>query len=316
MVRYKNIKIFTGNANPRLASEITEYLGMELSRSTVTKFSDGEISVSIGEGVRGADCYIIQPICTPVNDNLMELLIMTDALLRASAKRITAVMPYYGYARQDRKSKARDPISAKMVANILVTAGASRVLTVDLHAGQIQGFFDIPVDHLLTINLQSDYYKEHFSSFDDVVVVSPDVGSVTRAGRLAERLEVPLAIIDKRRPEPNVAEIMNIIGDIEGKRAIMVDDLIDTAGTITQGAAELIKKGVAEVYACCTHAVLSGPAIQRLIESDVKELLITDTIPLSQEKHIDKIKVISIAPLIGEAIIRIHEDISISKLFI
>ena len=315
MVRYKNIKIFTGNANPQLASEITEYLGMELSHATVTTFSDGEISVSIRESVRGADCYIIQPTCIPVNDNMMELLIMTDALVRASAKRITAVLPYYGYARQDRKNKARDPITAKLVANLMVEAGADRVLSVDLHAGQIQGFFDIPVDHLNAIHLLADYIKQRMDT-QDIVVVSPDVGSVTRARGLAESLGAPLAIIDKRRPQPNVAEVMHVIGDVQGKKAIVIDDIIDTAGTITLGAATLMEKGAKEVLACCTHAVLSGPAIERVRDSVITELIVTNTIPLTKEKQISKVKTISIAPLIGEAIIRIHEDISVSKLFV
>lgn len=315
MVRYKNIKIFTGNANPQLASEITEYLGMELSHATVSTFSDGEINVGIGESVRGADCFIIQPTCMPVNDNLMELLIMTDALVRASAKRVTAVLPYYGYARQDYKAKARDPITAKLVANLMVQAGADRMLAVDLHAGQIQGFFDIPVDHLNAANLLAKYFIDSIAT-DDLVVVSPDVGGVTRARILAERLQAPLAIIDKRRPQPNVAEIMNIIGRVRGKRAIIIDDIIDTAGTITLGAGKLMEEGAKEVFACCTHAVLSGPSISRLKESVLSEVVVTNTIPLSEEKQIDKIKTISIAPLIGEAIIRIHEDISVSKLFV
>jgi ribose-phosphate pyrophosphokinase len=315
MVRYKNIKIFTGNANPQLASEITEYLGMELSQASVTSFSDGEIRLSIGESVRGADCYIIQPTCTPVNDNLMELLIMIDALRRASAKRITAVLPYYGYARQDRKSKARDPITAKLIANLITQAGARRVLAVDLHAGQIQGFFDIPVDHLNAAPLLSDYFKRRLD-LKDVVVISPDIGGVGRSRALAESLHIPLAIIDKRRPQPNVAEIMHIIGDVKDKRAIMLDDIIDTGGTIALGAETLLEFGAREVFACCTHAVLSGSAIQRLQESVLREIIVTNTIPLPKDKQIEKIKTLSIAPLIGEAIIRIHEDISVSKLFV
>ena len=315
MVRYKNIKIFTGNANPRLASEITEYLGMELSHATVKTFSDGEINLSIGESVRGADCFIIQPTCTPVHDNLMELLIMTDALRRASAKRITAVLPYYGYARQDRKDKARDPITAKLIANLMVEAGADRVLTVDLHARQIQGFFDIPVDHLNAGHLLSDYIKSRME-LDDVVVVSPDIGGVTRARGLAELLQVHLAIVDKRRPQPNVAEIMHLIGEVDGKKAILIDDIVDTGGSLTLAADKLMEKGAKEVYACCTHAVLSGQAVPTLQDSVLKELVVTNTIPLGEKKQIDKIKMISIAPLIGEAIIRIHEDISVSKLFV
>jgi ribose-phosphate pyrophosphokinase len=316
MVRYKNIKILTGNANPALASEITEYLGMELTHASVGTFSDGEISLGIGESVRGADCYIIQPTCTPVNDSLMELLIMIDALRRASAKRITAVLPYYGYARQDRKTKARDPIVAKLVANLITEAGARRLLAVDLHANQIQGFFDIPVDHLMAAPLLVDYFKQRLDDLEDVVVVSPDIGGVARARKLAESLHVPLAIIDKRRPKPNVAEIMHIIGDVKDKRAIMIDDIIDTAGTITLGAEALVRFGAKEVFACCTHPVLSGPAIQRLKDSIISEVVVTNTIPLTETKKIDKIKVLSIAPLIGEAIIRIHEDISVSKLFV
>jgi len=315
MVRYKNIKIFTGNANPRLAAEITEYLGMELSHATLTRFSDGEVNLSIGESVRGADCYIIQPTCTPVHDSMMELLIMTDALRRASAKRVTAVLPYYGYARQDRKSKARDPITAKLVANLVTQAGAQRVLTVDLHAGQIQGFFDIPVDHLTATHLMAEYFRQRLST-DDVVLVSPDIGGVTRARDLAENLQVPLAIIDKRRPKPNEAEIMHIIGEVNGKTAVMIDDIIDTAGTLTLAAAMLMEKGAREVFACCTHAVLSGPAIERLEKSSLTEVIVTNTIPIDKEKQIDKIKTISIAPLLGEAIIRIHENISVSKLFV
>ena len=315
MVRYKNIKIFTGNANPQLASEITEYLGMELSHATVTTFSDGEINLTIGESVRGADCFIIQPTCTPVHNNLMELLIMTDALRRASAKRITAVLPYYGYARQDRKDKARDPITAKLVANLIVEAGADRVLTVDLHARQLQGFFDVPVDHLNAAHLLSEYIKNRMD-IGDVAVVSPDIGGVTRARNLAELLEVPLAIIDKRRTQPNVAEIMHLIGEVSGKKAILIDDIVDTGGSLSLGAEKLMAEGAKEVYSCCTHAVLSGPSKKTLTDSVLKEVVVTNTIPLPEEKQIDKIKVISIAPLIGEAIIRIHEDISVSKLFI
>jgi len=315
MVRYKNIKIFTGNANRQLASEITEYLGMELSHATVTAFSDGEINLSIGESVRGADCFIIQPTCTPVHTNLMELLIMTDALRRASAKRITAVLPYYGYARQDRKDKARDPITAKLVANLMVEAGADRVLTVDLHARQIQGFFDIPVDHLNAAHLLSEYIKNAMS-LDDVVVVSPDIGGVTRARNLAELLQVPLAIVDKRRTQPNIAEVMHLIGEVGGKKAILIDDIVDTGGSLTLAADKLLEKGAKEVYACCTHAVLSGKAIDTLKNSVLKEVVVTNTIPLPEEKRIARIKMISIAPLIGEAIIRIHEDISVSKLFV
>lgn len=313
MGTYKNLKVITGNAHPQLAADIAEYLGVHVSNATVKQFSDGEISVLIEESVRGADVYVVQPTSTPVNDNLMELLILVDALRRASARRITAVIPYYGYARQDRKAKARDPITAKLVANLVVASGARRVLSVDLHAGQIQGFFDIPVDHLLGVPILAEYFLN--KHIEDFAVVSPDLGGVTRARALAERLHAPLAIIDKRRPKPNVAEVMNIIGDVNGKRVIMIDDIIDTAGTITLGAQALLDSGAVEVYACCTHPVLSGPAVKRLENSPIKEVVITNTIPLAPDKRIDKIKVLSIAPLLGEAIIRIHEDLSVSKLF-
>ncbi|NLT94966.1 MAG: ribose-phosphate diphosphokinase [Clostridia bacterium] len=311
--RFKNLKILTGNANPKLAEEIAEYMGLELGFCKVGRFSDGEINMTIDESVRGADVFIIQPTCTPVNDNLMELLIMIDACRRASARRITAVLPYYGYARQDRKARARDPITAKLVANLIVQAGARRVLTMDLHAGQIQGFFDIPVDHLLGVPILAEYYKN--KGLEDVVVVSPDMGGVTRARNLAERIGAPLAIIDKRRPMPNVSEVMNIIGDIEGKNVIMTDDIIDTAGTITNGAEALMERGAKSVYACCTHPVLSGPAITRLEKSPITELVATNTIPLTEDKKMDKLKILSVAPIMGEAIIRIHEDLSVSKLF-
>ncbi|MGI6605635.1 MAG: ribose-phosphate diphosphokinase [Peptococcia bacterium] len=313
MANYKALKIFSGNANPQLAKEIVEYLGEKVSAASVKTFSDGEISVGINESVRGADAFVIQPICTPVNDNLMELLIMIDALRRASANRVTAVVPYYGYARQDRKAKARDPITAKLVANLLTAAGASRVMSMDLHAGQIQGFFDIPVDHLKGEPIIAEYLLN--KKIDDFVVVSPDLGGVTRARTLAERLHAPLAIIDKRRPQPNVAEIMNIIGDVQGKSVVMVDDIIDTAGTITMGAQALMDKGAKEVYACCIHPVLSGPAIERLENSVIKEVIVTNTISLPEDKLISKIKVLSTAPLIGEAIIRVHADLSISEIF-
>jgi ribose-phosphate pyrophosphokinase len=313
MANYKSLKIFSGNANPQLAKEIVEYLGETVSAASVKTFSDGEISVGINESVRGADAFVIQPICTPVNDNLMELLIMIDALRRASANRVTAVVPYYGYARQDRKAKARDPITAKLVANLLTAAGASRVMSMDLHAGQIQGFFDIPVDHLKGEPIIAEYLLN--KKIEDIVVVSPDLGGVTRARTLAERLHAPLAIIDKRRPQPNVAEIMNIIGDVQGKSVVMVDDIIDTAGTITMGAQALMDKGAKEVYACCIHPVLSGPAIERLENSVIKEVIVTNTIPLAEDKLISKIKVLSTAPLIGEAIIRVHADLSISEIF-
>jgi len=313
---FQQLKIFTGNANIPLAKEIAAYLGAEVGDSQVIRFSDEEIQVKINESVRGRDVFVIQPTNQPANEHLMELLITIDALRRASARRITAVMPYYGYARQDRKAKSRDPITAKLVANLITTAGARRVLSMDLHAGQIQGFFDIPVDHLMGAPILAQYFVERGLAGENTVVVSPDLGGVTRARQLAERLNTSLAIIDKRRPEPNVAEIMNIIGDIKGKNVIMIDDIIDTAGTITLGVKALLEKGAKDVYACCTHPVLSGPAIQRLAESPVKEVVVTNSIPLPEEKQLPKIKVLSIAPVLGEAIRRIHEDLSVSSLFV
>jgi len=312
----KNIKIFTGNSNPELAKEIADRLGLPLGDSNVKTFSDGEISVNINETVRGVDVFVVQSTNAPVNDNLMELLIMIDAFKRASAGRITAVIPYYGYARQDRKAKARDPITAKLVADILTAAGADRVLTMDLHAPQIQGYFDIPLDHLLGAPILSKYFiQKGFLDRDDIVVVSPDLGSVTRARKFADKLQSPIAIIDKRRPRANVSEVMNIIGDIEGKTCILIDDMIDTAGTITNGAEALIKIGAKEVYACCTHAVLSGPAVERLQNSVIKELVFLNTIKLDEAKASEKFKVLSVAPVFAEAIRRIYEDISVSKLF-
>ncbi len=309
----KRLKIFSGNAHPALAEEIARYIGVPLGQSSITRFSDGEIRLSISESVRGCDAYIIQPTCNPVNENLMELLIMADALRRASARRITAVVPYYGYARQERKTKARDPISAKLVANLMVAAGTRRVMAMDLHAGAIQGFFDIPLDHLLGLPILAEYYRS--KRLSDVVLVSPDLGGVTRTRDLAERLGAEIAILEKRRPSPNVAKIMNLIGDVDGKTVIMTDDLIDTAGTITLGAEALMNRGAKEVYACCTHPVLSGPAIDRIQNSCLKEVVVTNTIPLPEEKQIDKIKVLSVAPLLGEAIMRVHEDRSVSELF-
>ncbi len=310
----KRLKIFTGNANPQLAEEIADYLGVPVGAAKVHRFSDGEIQVKISESVRGTDVFIIQPTSQPVNEHLMELLIMVDAVRRASARRITAVLPYYGYARQDRKTRARDPITAKLVANLLTASGADRVLTMDLHAGQIQGFFDIPVDHLPAVPILAQYFLQN--KMENVVVVSPDLGGVTRSRDLADRLCTSLAIIDKRRPEPNVAEIMNIIGGpIEGKDIIMIDDMIDTAGTITKGAEALKKLGAGDIYICCTHPVLSGPAMSRLQAAPIKEVLVTNTIAVPQGKLISKMKVLSVAPLLGEAIIRIHEDLSVSKLF-
>lgn len=311
----KDIKIFAGNSNKALAEEIATRIGLPVGEATVGKFSDGEIEVNIGEVVRGSDIFVIQSTCMPVNDNLVELLIMIDALKRASAGRITAVMPYFGYARQDRKAKARDPISAKLVANLITVAGADRILTMDLHTPQLQGFFDIPVDHLLGGQLIAEYFSEKFSSCDDVVAVSPDVGSVTRTRKLAEKLDIPIAIIDKRRPKANVCEIMNIVGDVRGKKAILIDDLIDTGGTIVNGANALLDMGATEVFACCTHGVLSGPACDRIEKSRISELITTNTIPLPKDKPVGKITQISVAPLFAEAIERIYGDMSISTLF-
>lgn len=310
---FPEYKIFTGNAHPGLAEEIANVMGKPLGKSEVKKFSDGEISVNLYETVRGVDAYIVQPTCDPVNDNLMEILIMIDAMKRASAGRINAVIPYYGYARQDRKAKARDPITSKLVADILVAAGADRVVTMDLHAAQIQGYFNIPVDHLLGMPVLLDYWQK--KNLDDLVVVSPDHGSVTRARNMAQPLNCPIAIIDKRRPEPNKSEIMNIIGDIEGKNCVIVDDMIDTAGTICNAGKALIEMGAKSVAACCTHAVLSGPAIERLAESPFNEVVFLNTIPMPEEKMIEKFKVLSVAPLFAEAMTRIHNNDSVSKLF-
>ncbi|TCK87869.1 ribose-phosphate pyrophosphokinase [Natranaerovirga hydrolytica] len=313
----EKIKIFAGNANTKLAQEIAQQLGLEVSSSEAGKFSDGEISVKINEMVRGVDVFVVQSTSGPVNDNLMELLIMIDAMRRASAGRITAVIPYYGYARQDRKARARDPISARLVADLLQTAGADRVLSMDLHCAQIQGFFTIPVDHLLGNPLFVDYYNEKFKDeIDNLTVVSPDVGSVQRTRMFAEKLEIPIAIIDKRRPKANVSEIMNIIGDIKGRNVLLVDDMIDTAGTISNAANTLKEKGAKAVYACCTHPVLSGPAIERIDQSAIEELLVLNTIPLSKEKQIDKIKVLSVADIFSNAINRIHYNKSVSQLFL
>lgn len=311
-----NIKIFSCNANTDLAAAIAKNLGLNIGQSEVTHFSDGEISVKIDETIRGADVFIIQSTSQPVNDNLMELLIMIDAMKRASAGRITAVMPYYGYARQDRKARARDPISAKLVANLITTAGANRVLTMDLHCAQIQGFFDIPLDHLVGVPLLTNYYREKYGDeLDNFVAVSPDLGSVGRTRAFATKLDIPIAIIDKRRPKANVSEIMNIIGNVEGKKVILVDDMIDTAGTIANAAIALKERGAIEVDACCTHAVLSGPAIERIESSPISELLVLNTISLSSDKKTNKIVDLSVAKIFAEAINRIHEGTSVSKLF-
>jgi len=308
------MKLFTGNANPCLANEIASYLEIPVGDASVTHFSDGEISVAIDESVRGVDVFVVQPTCSPGNENLMELLIMIDAFRRASASRINAVIPYYGYARQDRKSRARDPITAKLVSNLIVEAGAQRVVAVDLHATQIQGFFDIPVDHLPGVPTIAEYLKRKGLT-QDAVILSPDVGGVTRARDLAAKLAAPLAIIDKRRPAPNVSEVMNVIGDVDGKSVIIIDDIIDTAGTICAAAKVMMDKGAKDVYACCTHPVFSGPAMERLERAPIKEIIVTNTIPINKEKMLPKVKVLSVAPLVGEAILRIHEDLSVSKLF-
>ncbi len=308
-----SLKVFTLNANPELAHQIVEHIGVPMGKSSVTRFSDGEVQINIEESIRGDDVFLIQSTSAPANEHIMELLIMIDACKRASAKSINVVLPYYGYARQDRKARSREPITAKLVANLLETAGASRVLTLDLHATQIQGFFDIPVDQLMGVPILSDYFKE--KNLDDVVVVSPDHGGVIRARKLADRLKAPIAIIDKRRPKPNVAEVMNIVGHIEGKTAIIIDDIIDTAGTITLAANALVEHGAKAVYACCTHPVLSGPAIERIQNSKICELVVTNTIPLGEEKKIEKVTELSVAPLMAEAIIRVHENTSVSTLF-
>jgi len=308
------MKIFTGNANLAIAQEICDYLGVPLGAAEVKQFSDGEIAVEIGENVRGVDVFVVQPTCTPVNDHIMELLIMVDALRRASARRITAVMPYYGYARQDRKVRPRVPITAKAVAEMLMVVGIRRVLCMDLHAGQIQGFFNIPVDHLYAAPIILKYIRDRFT---DVVMVSPDAGGVERTRAFAKRLNAGLAIIDKRRERANECEAMRVIGDVAGKTAILLDDMVDTAGTLC-GAAEILKKvGAKEVHACCSHGVLSGPAVERITKSCLKSLLVTNTIPLKEEaRQCEKITVLSVGPLLGEAIRRIHNEDSVSYLFV
>ncbi|CDQ37773.1 MULTISPECIES: ribose-phosphate diphosphokinase [Virgibacillus] len=308
-----SLKVFTLNSNPKLAEDIAAHIGTNLGKCTVSRFSDGEIQINIEESVRGCDVYVVQSTCSPVNQHIMELLIMIDALKRASAKSINIVMPYYGYARQDRKARSREPIAAKLVANLLETSGSDRVITLDLHAPQIQGFFDIPIDHLQGVPILSDYFEK--KNLEDIIIMSPDHGGVTRARKMADRLKAPIGIIDKRRPRPNVAEVMNIVGNIEGKTAILIDDIIDTAGTITLAANALVENGAKEVYACCTHPVLSGPAIERIDNSRIKELVVTNSIPLPEEKQLEKITELSVAPLIGEAIIRVHELQSVSILF-
>jgi len=311
----ERIKIFTGNANPALTQEICDYLGLPLGMSAMKTFSDGEIYLQIQENVRGADVFVVQPTCKPVDRNLMELLLTIDALNRASADRITAVLPYYGYARQDRKDKPRVPISAKLIAKLLETAGADRVLCLDLHAAQIQGFFDIPVDHLFATPVMIDYLKS--MQTPEMMVISPDAGGVERARAFAKRLNVQLAIIDKRREEANVAEVMHIIGDVEGRDCLIVDDLIDTGGTLVKGAEALLNAGAASVRACATHAVLSPPCVQRIEASGIKEVVLTNSIPLSEEgRNSSRIRTLSVAPLLAQAIRSIHEETSVSTLFV
>lgn len=307
------LQIFSCNSNIALAKRICKHIGLPLGEAEVSSFSDGEICVKLNESVRGSDVYVIQSTCAPVNHNLMELLVVVDALRRASAGTINVVMPYYGYARQDRKTRARDPITAKLVANLIETAGADRMISMDLHATQIQGFFNIPVDHLVAVSILAEHFRH--KGLQDPVVVSPDHGGVIRARRFAERLSAPIAIIDKRRPEANVAEVMNIIGDVKGRTVVIVDDIIDTAGTIISATTALLERGAKGVYVCCTHPVLSGPAIERLQNSEIAELVVTDTIPLDESKKLDRVSVRSVAALMGEAIIRVHNEQSVSKLF-
>jgi ribose-phosphate pyrophosphokinase len=310
------LKIFSGNSNPSLAEAITRYMGIPLGSAMVGSFSDGEIQVEFKENVRGMDVFVLQSTCYPVNDNIMELLVMVDALKRASASRVTAVMPYYGYARQDRKVASRAPITAKLIADIITAAGADRVLTVDLHAGQIQGFFDIPVDHLYAGPIMAEAIRaNHFTS--ECTVVSPDAGGVERARAFAKRLGSSLAIIDKRRSKPNESEVMHVIGDVTGRDAVLLDDMADTAGTLVKASLALQNAGAREIYACCTHPVLSGQAIEKLNESPIKKLYITDTIPLGEKaQQCPKLQIESVAPLLGEAISRIHREVSVSELFV
>lgn len=311
-----NIKIFSLNSNQELAERVAQSIGVPLGKVSVSQFSDGEIKINIEESIRGNNVYIIQSTSSPVNDHLMELMIMIDACRRASAETINVVIPYFGYARQDRKAKPREPITSKLIANMIESAGATRILALDLHASQIQGFFDVPVDHLMGAPLLANYFlNDEKLEKQDMVVVSPDHGGVTRARKLAEFLDAPIAIIDKRRPEANVAEVMNIVGNVEGRHAIIIDDMIDTAGTITLAAEALEDAGALSVVACCTHPVLSGPAIERLDNSVLREVVVTDSIQLPEEKRIDKIKQVTVAELIAEAIVRIHENRSVSPLF-
>lgn len=311
-----NMIIFSGNANPDLAREIAAYLGTTLGDAVINRFNNGEVQVMINESVRGKDIFIVQPTCGPiVNDNVMELLIMADALKRASAKHITAVVPFYGYARQDRKARGREPITAKLMADLMTCSGITRVVTMDLHAAQIQGFFNIPVDHMPGGPILADYMKEKNFDHKDMIVVSPDLGGVSRARAIATILNCGIAIIDKRRPEPGVAEVMNLIGDVHDKIAIMVDDIVDTAGSLTEGAKALKKFGAKEVYACVTHPILTDPALSRIAKSEIKELVVSNTIPLPPAKKHPKIKVLSVAPILAETILKIHNELSVSQLF-
>ncbi|KGF46724.1 ribose-phosphate pyrophosphokinase [Veillonella montpellierensis DNF00314] len=310
----KKLKIFTGNANPELAKEICDYLGLPLGKAHVGRFNNGEVQVMIDESVRGKDVFVVQPTSYPVNDNLVELLVIADALKRASARHITAVVPYYGYARQDRKTRGREPITSKLVADLMQTAGITRLVTIDLHAGQIQGFFNVPVDHLLGAGIIAKYINE--KQMKDVIVVSPDLGGVTRARDLADRIDAPIAIIEKKRPEPGVAKVMNLIGNVEGKNCIVIDDIVDTAGSLVEGAKALQEFGAKSVTACVTHGVLTNPACERIANSNISELILTNTIPLPPEaKNLHTITSLSVAPLLGEAIMRIFHEVSVSNLF-
>ena len=307
------LKIFTGNAHPELAKEICEYIGVPLGKAICGRFNNGEIQVMVNESVRGKDVFIIQPTGAPVNDNLMELLIMVDAMKRASARHITVFVPYYGYARQDRKTRGREPISSKLVADLMSAAGVTRVVTMDLHAGQIQGFFNVPVDHLMSTSILSSYIKS--MNLENLTIVSPDLGGVTRARELADRLNAPIAIIEKRRPEPGVAKVMNIIGKVEGRNCVLVDDIVDTAGSLCEGAKALNNAGALGVYAAVCHPLLTAPATERIIDSPIKQLIVTNSLAIPEEKRNEKIKVLSVAPLLGDAIMRIFHDASVSSLF-
>jgi ribose-phosphate pyrophosphokinase len=310
-----DLRVLTGTANPALAQAIAEHLGVKLSDTLVSRFADGEIRVQVQESVRGMDVFVVQPTCPPTSENIIELLIILDALKRASARRITAIIPYFGYARQEKKVKPREPIAARLMADVITTAGANRVLLVDVHVQTIQGFFNLPVDHLPAGPLFARYFRDHGFTDGNTVVVSPDVGGVGRASSFADRLGATLAIIAKRRPEPNECEVIDVIGDVQGKRAIMVDDMIDTAGSLVSGANALKERGATEIYACASHGLLSGPAIERIKNSPLKKVIITDTIPLAPERQIPQVEVLSVAPMLGEAIRRIHSELSLSTIF-